>query len=220
MTAFDEGVRAGIAKTAAMDKEGLRELIPHGIKAIKGAILGGKKLVAGGDGLFTAQRKAAVSAGEELMSGLKGKGVKVHRARVKSHASMAAKGLKEVPDDLLGMQSYSSSPEHAADVIKKLKAHGVENISHSVKARPGYHGVNVKGTYKGTPVEMQMSPGRMSNAGQQLEHGLGYKQKTEAPKANFIDKFFGKKIAPRMVQSGSWMNDPSAVARFNAAANS
>ena len=49
--------------------------------------------------------------------------------------------------------------------MKALEGQGVTGLSSSAKARPGYHGVNIKGLYQGTPVEMQVNPGRISNMG-------------------------------------------------------
>jgi hypothetical protein len=49
--------------------------------------------------------------------------------------------------------------------------------------------------------------------GQIMEHSLGYKVQTEAPKANRVDRWFGKKVAPKMVRTGSWATAPDAAVR-------
>lgn len=201
-----------IATAREMEKDAFRELIPKGVKAVKEALIGGRKLVAN-PGVFHAERKAAVGVGEGLIDALGKKGVKIHRARVKSPGSLTAGGHTKVPDDLLGMQFYAKTPEEAKAAVEHLRSIGAENLSHKVVARPGYHGVNIKGTHQGTPFELQASPGRISNMGQIMEHSLGYKVSTEAPKANFIDKWFGKKVAPRMVGAGSWASAPDAAVR-------
>jgi hypothetical protein len=181
-----------------IEKIALRETLRVGRKAFHAAVKGGTKLSAP-DGVFQAERSQAVRHGKSLMKSLQSKGQKVHRARVKSPGSITAGGHKKVPDDLLGMQVYAKSPQDINALIKSLKSSGVEISGSSVKTRPGYHGVNIKGVYKGVPIEMQASPSRMSNAGQVMEHSLGYKVSTEAPKANRFDKWVGKKVAPRMV---------------------
>lgn len=203
-----------LAKLEGIEKVAIRETLRVGKKAFKAAVTGGTELKAP-PGMFLAERRSAVEHGNALMKALKKRGVTTHRARVKSPSSMAAKGLKEVPNDLLGMQAYASGPRGVRDLMEALKAEGVTGISASMKTRPGYHGVNIKGTYKGVPVEYQASPGRMSNFGQVMEHSLGFKQKTEAPAANVFDKWVGKQVAPRMVNwdalgrrfDPSWVNE-------------
>lgn len=195
---------SNIEKVSAKEKEAIFETLRHGAKALKGALLGGTKLRAA-PGAFQAQRKAAVAAGDDLMAALNKRGIKTHRARVKSPSSIEAKGLTEVPDDLLGMQIYGKGPESVKQTMDALKAQGVTGLRADKVVRPGYHGVNIKGMSGKTPMEMQISPGRMSNIGQQMEHSLAYKAKTEAPFSNFIDRWFGKKVAPKMVSSGSWV---------------
>ncbi len=197
-----------------LEKVAVRETARIGAKALKQALLGGTELAAA-PGVFHAQRQKAVGAGQELMKKLKARGIKTHRARVKTPESITAKGLTEVPDDLLGMQTYARSPEEVQALMDALKAEGVTGLAASAKTRPGYHGVNIKGTYQGTPVEYQASPGRVSNMGSLMEHSLGYKQPTEAPMANRFDKWFGQQVAPRMVNwdvlgrrmDPSWVNE-------------
>jgi len=185
-------------------KEAQWETIRHGFKALKGSLLGGTKLVAN-PGVMQAPRMQAAKSGKNLIHNLEGKGLKIHRARVKTPQSIQAKGLTDVPDDLLGMQMYGKGPEDVQRAMKALQDQGVTGLSSSAKARPGYHGVNIKGLYQGTPVEMQVNPGRISNMGQQMEHALGYKAKTEAPRSTFVDRWVGKHVAPRMVKSRSWV---------------
>jgi len=138
------------------------------------------------------------------MNALQQSGVNVHRARVKTPGSMQAKGLTTVPDDLLGMQIYGRNMGDVRNAMAALQRAGVTGLKPSVKVRPGYHGVNIKGTYGQTPIEMQVSPGRASNVGQMMEHALGYKQKTEAPGATWFDKWIGRKVAPWLVRR-SWL---------------
>jgi hypothetical protein len=196
-------------------KEAQWETIRHGFKALKGSLLGGTKLLAK-PGVMQAPRAQAAKAGKGLIHNLEQKGMKVHRARVKTPESIQAKGLTDVPDDLLGMQMYGKSHEDVVDAVRKLRAQGVEGIRYSAKARPGYHGVNIKGRYQGVPLELQVNPGRISNMGQQLEHALGYKAKTEAPRSTFIDRWVGKKIAPRMVKMRSWVPEMTQKPRIPA----
>ena len=193
-----------LEKLADHEKEAIFETLRVGWKAGKGALLGGKKLQAP-PGVYQQERARAVQKGNALMKALKGRGVPTHRARVKSPGSIEAGGHTQVPDDLLGMQVYGDGPKDVEKIIKQLKEQGVEVAKVSPHARPGYHGINIKGTYQGTPVEMQVSPSRLSNMGQQMEHSLGYKPATEAPRSNAFDRWFGKKVAPRMVQRGSWV---------------
>jgi hypothetical protein len=196
-----------------MEKVAIRETLRLGSKAVREALMGNTKLSAP-PGLMHAERQSAVAAGQDLMGRLQKRGIRTHRARVKSPSSMAAKGLTSVPDDLLGMQAYGSGPQDVDRLMKALRAEGVEGLRASAKTRPGYHGINIKGTYRGTPVEYQVSPGRISNVGQMLEHSLGYKQATEAPRANRIDKWVGKAIAPRLVNFNAGRRlglDPSWV---------
>ncbi len=181
-----------------------------GWKAAKGALFGGTKLKAA-PGVFHAERQAATRAGKSLMEGLGESGVKVHRARVKTPGSIAANRSTAVPDDLLGLQAYGKSPADVERVLGALRARGVEVAKVSPHARPGYHGVNIKGTYRGTPMEMQVSPGRLSNMGQMMEHSLGYKPATEAPLSTFIDRWVGKHVAPRMVRARSWVPQYAAT---------
>ena len=188
-----------------LEKSAIFETIRHGWKAGKSALLGGTKLRAA-PGAFQPQRTQAVSVGTDLMGKLRRRGVRTHRARVKSPSSMQAQGLTEVPDDLLGMQAYAKGPDDVEAILKALREEGVTGIRSSAKTRPGYHGVNIKGlTAEGVPLEFQASPGRVSNMGQMMEHSLGYKQTTEAPRANWFDKWVGRKVAPRMVQDASWI---------------
>ena len=197
---------AELQKQAAkeeLQKQAIFETMRVGLKAAKQALFGGKKLSAA-PGVFHAERNAAVASGDELMGALKQRGLNIHRARVKSPESIQAGGHTKVPDDLLGMQAYAKSPADVGRHLEALRGSGFNVQRSSAITRPGYHGVNVKGDYKGVPAEIQFSPGRMSNAGQIMEHSLAYKPKTEAPYSNFIDRWFGKKVAPKMVNS-NWM---------------
>jgi hypothetical protein len=187
----------------AMQKDAIWETLRALGKGLKQTFIGGRNLTAP-PGMFLPERQQAVQSGNALMEALSKGGVKVHRARVKSPSSIAAKGLTAVPDDLLGMQVYGYGPQNVQDILKKLQEAGVSGVKASGKVRPGYHGINIKGTYGGTPMEMQVSPGRMSNLGQMMEHTLGYKAPTEAPRSNVIDKWVGKRVAPAMV-SKSWI---------------
>ena len=202
---------AGLEKTAIMAS------LRHGYKALKGALgapirsLRGNPQVAG---LFRPQRMKAVQHGDDLLDSLRRTGVRTQRARVKSPASMAAKGLTEVPDDLLGMQTYGKSPQDVQKTMDALREVGVEDIAASAKTKPGYHGINIKGQYQGTPVEMQVAPSPMSLIGNQLEHSLVYKQLTESPDANWLDNLIGTKVAPKLVNwdalgpvDPSWINE-------------
>lgn len=184
-------------------KQAQKEALRIGIKALRQAFMGKRKLIAE-PGIFYQQRQTAVNEGNRLMRALEQSGVNVRRARVKSPASMQAKGLTAIPDDLLGMQVYGRNMSDVNNVMQALQSHGVSGLSQSLKVRPGYHGVNIKGTLGSVPMEMQVSPGRISNVGQMMEHALGYKQLTEAPRANWLDKWFGKRVAPWLVQR-SWM---------------
>ena len=191
---------------AHMEKEAIFETVRHGYKATKAALLGGTKLRSGGTGLLEEERRQATSVGTDFIKNLRGGGVKIHRARVKTPASMKAKGITtSAPDDLLGLQTYAKSPDHAKQIIAQLKSRGVKVTEVGKKIRPGYHGINVKFTHKGVPGEMQIHPSRRSTVGTSMEHSLGYKVQTEAPKANRFDKWFGRKVAPRLVRSGSWV---------------
>jgi len=204
-----------------LEKTAVRETLRIGRKALSAALRGGTKLHAP-PGVFKAERDAAVTAGTGLMEALKRRGVTTHRARVKSPGSIMANGGSGLPDDLLGMQTYGKGPEDVKKLLSALRSEGVTGISASTKARKGYHGVNIKGSYKGTPIEYQVSPGRISNMGQIMEHSLGYKQVTEAPNANRIDKWVGRVIAPKMVNwdaagplDPSWINEAApAMRRF------
>lgn len=208
-----------LEKISALEKEAIFETLRVGAKALKQSLLGGKKLVHGGEGMFHAERQLAVSKGQELMSGMEEAGIKIHRARVKSPGSIAANAAKNpntahvVPDDLLGMQTYGHGPEHVQKVLDHLTSKGAKIHKISPQSRPGYHGVNIKGHHDGVNFELQVSPGRTSNMGQIMEHSLGYKPATEAPHSNFIDRWVGKHVAPRMVSAGSWV--PGAADHIN-----
>ena len=195
----------------SLEKDAVYETARVGGKAVWSALRGGTKLKAA-PGAFLPERQQAVQHGERLMSSLREGGVKVHRARVKSPSSIQAGGHTTVPDDLLGMQFYAKDPAAVAAAVKKLEAAGVTGIQQSAKVRPGYRGVNIKGTYQGTPIELQASPGRMSNVGQMMEHSLGYKPALEAPRSNWFDRWFGQRVAPRMVSSqGGWLRGLQAA---------
>lgn len=191
-------------KISEYRKEAIFETLRSGFKAAKQAIFGGKKLTAG-PGAFLPQRQAAVSAGDDLINGMEGSGLKIHRGRVKSPESIMGKGGTGVPDDLLGMQAYAKGPEDVARYMKGLRDAGVDISESTALTRPGYHGINIKGNYKGTPMEMQLSPGRLSNMGTMMSHNLAYKPKTEAPWSNAFDRWFGDKVAPKMISGGSWL---------------
>jgi hypothetical protein len=193
----------------SMDKEAVFETLRVGAKALKHSLFGGTKLTAA-PGSLHPQRLAAVSSGETLMKGLQGQGVNVHRARVKTPASLQSGGHVASPDDLLGMQMYGKGPKDVARIQDALKAQGV-SISGSIPVvRPGYHGVNIKGNYQGTPMEMQVSPSRRSYMGSLMEHALAYKPKTEAPLSNAFDRWVGKRVAPKMVSAKSWVPEYAA----------
>lgn len=193
-----------VAQYRALEKQALFETLRVGAKALKQAFFGGRALSAA-SGVLQAEREAAVRTGGELISKLEAGGLHIHRARVKSPGSIMGNGGVGVPNDLLGMQAYARSPEEAASFLRRLKEHGVEVQKSQVLTRPGYHGINAKGVYQNTPFELQLSPSRMSNVGQMMEHSLGYKSATEAPRSNFIDRWFGRKVAPKMVEKGSWL---------------
>jgi hypothetical protein len=189
--------------THGMDKEAIWSTLRAGAKALGQSFWGGTRMQAPA-GVFQRQRALAAARGQSLMGHLQRGGMSVHRARVKSPQSIQAKGLTRVPDDLLGMQIYGRAPGDVARVIQLLRGAGAQGLKASGKVRPGYQGINIKGTYRGTPMEMQVSPGRISNMGQMMEHSLGYKQLTEMPRATWLDKWFGRKMAPWMVNR-SWI---------------
>lgn len=211
---YQDGYNA-VLESAGLEKTAIMATMRHGYKALKGALGSPIRSLRGkpqAPGMFRPQRIQAAQHGDELMKAMRGAGVRTQRARVKAPASMAAKGLTSIPDDLLGMQAYAKSPADVKKTMDALRDAGVEGIAASAKTRPGYHGINIKGMYQGTPLEMQLSPGAMSNVGQQLEHSLVYKQLTEAPDANWFDKWFGKNVAPKMVNwDALGMMDPSWI---------
>lgn len=188
----------------ALDKEALFETLRVGLKAAKQVLLGGKKLLAPA-GVLHAERQEAVVAGEALMKKLHGAGSPVHRARVKSPGSITANNAPGIPNDLLGLQMYANSPAEMHGHLENLRTAGMDVHKTSILMRPGYHGVNAKGMFGKTPVEVQISPGRLANMGQIMEHSLVYKPQTEAPLSNAVDRWVGKNVAPRMVQRGSWL---------------
>jgi hypothetical protein len=205
-------------EAAGLEKTAIMETLRHGYKAVKGALgspiqkLRGKPAA---PGMFRPQRVKATQHGDDLMKSLRDSGVTTQRARVKTPGSMAAKGITHtMPDDLLGMQTYAKGPEGVQKTMDALRGAGVENLNAEALTRKGYHGVNVKGQYQGTPMEMQIAPSPMSLIGNQLEHSLVYKQLTESPDANWFDKFIGTKVAPKMVNwdalgsmDPSWINE-------------
>ena len=196
-------------KQAELEKEAIFETLRVGYKALKQALHGGTALAAPA-GVLQPEREAAVKSGQELMEKLKGHGLEVHRARVKSPGSIEANGQPGVPNDLLGLQAYARSPEEVAKHMQALHAAGVNVKKSKLIQRPGYHGINVHGEFNGTPLEMQFSPGRRSNAGQIMEHSLAYKPETEAPRSNFIDRWVGKHVAPKLVGAHKPFGDLSA----------
>lgn len=199
-----------VEKYAELEKEAIFETLRVGVKALKASLLGGTKLKAGGTGMFAEARNQAASHGTDMIKNMRNSGIKIHRARIKSPESIAANAAKNpkaanVPDDLLGMQLYGKGPKDIQKVLGHLKEQGANIKSVSPHARPGYHGVNIKGVHNEVPFEVQISPSRRSNMGQIMEHSLGYKPATEAPLSNVFDRWFGRKVAPKMVQQGSWI---------------
>ena len=199
----------------SMQKEAIYETVRAGLKAGRQALFGGTHLTAP-TGVFQAERQVAVGAGNSLMQHLQGSGLNVHRARVKSPGSLTAGGHTTVPNDLLGMQAYGRGPEDIARIQQQLTAAGATIHGSKPVVRSGYHGVNIKGTHQNVPFEFQVSPGRMSNMGNIMEHTLAYKPLTEAPRSNFIDRWFGKQVAPKMVSSSSWVPNYSQQLRTQA----
>jgi hypothetical protein len=187
------------------EKEAIFETLRHGWKALRQATRGGTRLSTPTSGVLQAERDAAVAAGEGLMGQMKDQGINIHRARVKTPQSITAKGVEGVPDDLLGMQMYADNPQAVESTMEKLRQMGVTNIGPEAKVRPGYHGVNIKAQYQGTPLELQIHPNRTSTVGSLMEHALAYKPKTEAPYSTVVDRAVGKHVAPRLVQRGSWV---------------
>jgi len=196
--------RLGRELCADMQKRALFETLRHGAKALWQLLPRTARFGKVAPGMLLAQRQRAATQGQRLVKQLGRSGINVVRGRVKSPASMLAKGLTAAPDDLLGMQAYVRNPAEVQAAMQALKRLGVKNVSAAGKLRPGYAGINIKGMYRNTPLELQLSPGRLSNAGQLLEHSLGYKATTEAPYSTFIDRFVGRSVAPRMVQQ-SWL---------------
>lgn len=201
-----------LEKLSSMPKEAVYETARTFLSGAKAALFGGTKLHAPA-GMFHPERQAAATLGQDLMSHMGQAGLPVHRARIKTPASMSAKGILPehgVPDDLLGMQVYGKGPEHVQTVMDTLRAKGVQDVSARMRMRPGYHGVNISGTHVSPegmriPVEVQVHPSRLSTVGNVQEHALGYKPKTEAPHSNFVDRWWGKNVAPRMVAATSWI---------------
>lgn len=205
----DELLKIALEKNSEMGKEAISATLKSGWKALKSSVPGlGKKELVAAPGILQPQRQQAVQTGKKLMGQLEESGVNIQRARVKAPESIAAKGLTSAPDDLLGMQMYAKSPEEVAQAVGALRRSGVSGLDIRPKVRQGYHGINIKGVAGETPMELQLVPGVRSNIGQQMEHTLGYKVNTEAPGATAFDKWVGKEIAPKMVSSGSWLNDP------------
>ena len=193
-----------LSKIAALDKEALFESLRVGLKATKEALLGGTRLSAP-PGVLHGERQTAAYRGDALIKLLKEQGLGVHRARVKSPGSITANNSVGVPNDLLGLQAYAKTPQEVEQALGHLRRAGVQVDKTVALTRRGYHGVNVKGSYSGVPLEFQLSPSRRSNIGQIMEHSLAYKPATEAPWSNFIDRWVGSKVAPKLVASGSWL---------------
>jgi hypothetical protein len=149
-----------------------------GNSAKEGLIGGTSKAKKINKGILFPERLKASGGFKALKSAI-GKDKKIHRARVKSPSSIKEKGVSKLDelDDLLGVQIYSKNPAKDAIAMKKhLKNSKIKWLD-----RKGYKGINIKGDYKGTPTEIQLSPNRVSNIGQTLQHHA-YK-----PPSNFTE---------------------------------
>jgi 8-oxo-dGTP pyrophosphatase MutT (NUDIX family) len=156
-------------------------------------------------GPFYSQRLHAAVRMPELYHGLSQKGFKVVRQRIKEPTSIAGHiqaGRTGLPDDVLGMQVYARGLGDVEQALQTLRQLGVRRISSKAFVKPTYHGINVKGMYRGIPMELQLSPGRLANFGQIALHSLSYK-----PRAVLggLDKLIAGKILP-WFSGSSWMS--------------
>lgn len=136
-------------------------------KSFKESMIGGKAkaIKIPKDNFMIKSRTKASRSFNNLKNSLSGR---IHRARVKSPESIKNKGISDINDidDLLGVQKYSKDPfKDASSISKKLTGAKIKRLN-----RKGYKGVNIKGSFNGIPTEVQLSPGRVSNMGQILQH--------------------------------------------------
>jgi hypothetical protein len=156
-------------------------------------------------GVHQAERTLALQRGNEFMTTFKPRGFKTYAGRVKTPKSILEHG-SAVPDDLLGMRLRSSgnySRDNVNDLVRQLRAAGVDVSGASRKFKPGYHGWNIKGTMGGsTPVEFQLSPRRLQGL-TQFDHMTKYK-----PQESGVMPWFGKNILQLPVRYGMGVMSP------------
>jgi len=188
--------------------------VAKGSKAVLQTLAPGRSLASPvAPGMFQAARETALTGGRSLAKQLGRFGTQIVGARIKTPGSMAAKSLTSVPNDLLGMRTYVRSAADVEKLLGNLRRAGVNVGNVAGKLRPGYHGLNIKGTYQGTPMEMQALPGKVSDIAQRMQHSLGYKVQTEAPYATRLDKLIGNRVVPRVLQRSSWSPRATAAMR-------
>ena len=128
-------------------------------------------------GILQRERNQALQAGNEFLASFKPQGFQLYAGRVKTPQSIAGHGTDQVTNDLLGfrLSSRKGYDQAAVDALtKQLTDAGVEISGSKMLMRPGYHGHNIKGTLKGTPVEFQLSPRRLQGINA-ADHSMVYK---------------------------------------------
>lgn len=164
-----------------MQKTGSLQFFKAVGKAAKNSILGSSKDAKVIKGNFMREeRDLASKVFLDVKKRMRDIGHRPIRARVKSEKSILgniAKKKEVLQDDLLGMQTYSKDPIDSIEAIEKT----FPVLGVGIKNKIGYKGVNIKTEIKGVPTEIQLSPGILSNMGQQLQHN-SYKRP-----ANFTD---------------------------------
>lgn len=157
------------------------------------------------EGILHAERNQALQAGNEFLSSFKPQGFQTYAGRVKTPGSIAGHGTDQVTNDLLGFRLSSSQGygQSAVDSLtKQLTDAGVQITGSKMLMRPGYHGHNIKGTLKGSPVEFQLSPRRLQGMNA-ADHSMVYK-----PQESGVNPTLGKMVYGPAIRYGMTVASP------------
>lgn len=131
-----------------------------------------------GPGPFQAERVMAAETAKDFQKAFNPKEFSIYAGRVKSPASIQHREFTESPPDLLGYKVTSRSGKYdeseVANLMDLLRQKGMQIDTKLKIMAPGYHGYNILGKYKNTPIEVQLTPRRLQGLGQ-MDHSLVYK---------------------------------------------
>lgn len=196
----------GLPKAASLGDE-FRRVLDHGKQfaaLAKNYSASGPPKDLGGRPEYQGERRTAREQGMTLLQSLaKSEGFRPFASRIKSLKDP----VKPLPNDFLGLKVESKSNDYGPKAVEALRPElsrlgiDVESIKRIVTN--GYHGTNIKGRLKHTPVEVQLTPSSLHGLNA-MHHDAVYKE-TMGLGQETRDKI--KKLIPKAMDKVSPMKD-------------